>query len=120
MPDASTLFELLAARPRRRVLFRLSEKSVVDLSEIRGRSLDGPERPPGPQRTPGAVDGSPSSAEERTIRLYHTHLPKLESEGLITWGRETRTVARGPAFEEVSPALEAIRENESVFPPELL
>lgn len=121
MPDASTLFELLAARPRRRVLFRLSEESVVDLAEIRGSPPQtGLERPSEPPRAPGAFDGSGPQADQRAIRLYHTHLPKLESAGLITWGRESRTVARGPAFDDVESALETIRENESDFPPELL
>jgi hypothetical protein len=41
-------------------------------------------------------------------RLYHVHLPKLESAGLVDWNRRQRTVVRGPTFDDVVPLLEAI------------
>ncbi|AUV80947.1 hypothetical protein C2R22_04130 [Salinigranum rubrum] len=41
-------------------------------------------------------------------RLYHIHLPKLESAGLVDWNRRGGTVVRGPAFDDIVPLLEAI------------
>lgn len=41
-------------------------------------------------------------------RLHHFHLPKLERAGLVDWNRRGGTVARGPAFDEIVPLLEAL------------
>ncbi|WP_372912774.1 transcriptional regulator [Salinigranum sp.] len=41
-------------------------------------------------------------------RLYHVHLPKLESAGLVDWNRRQRTVVTGPTFDDIVPLLEAI------------
>lgn len=38
---------------------------------------------------------------ESLITMRHTHLPKLEAQGLIRWGRETGQVSQGPQFAEI-------------------
>jgi hypothetical protein len=54
---------------------------------------------------PVTVDPDDPAAQ---ARLYHVHLPKLESAGLVDWNRRQRTVVTGPTFNDVVPLLEAI------------
>lgn len=50
---------------------------------------------------------SDTNAEPDTLRisLHHTHLPTLESAGLIEWDRDGFEVSRGPDFDAVAPVL---------------
>ncbi len=54
---------------------------------------------------PVTVDPDDPAAQ---ARLYHIHLPKLESAGLVDWNRRGKTVVRGPTFDDVVPLLETI------------
>lgn len=131
MSGASDLFELLAAARRRRLLFLLCERERVDLPEgllTRPASTAGgvaggrSSRSSGETRA-GEVPGSgvtPRDADEVELDLHHRHLPKLEDRGLVECGPDERTVSRGPAFEEVEPALRALAENADAFPQDLL
>lgn len=42
--------------------------------------------------------------------LYHSHLPKLEAAGYISWNRESNTVMKGPKFDELRPLLTILEE----------
>lgn len=45
--------------------------------------------------------------EERVrLSLFHSHLPKLEACGYVSWDREAGTVVRGPDWAAVQPLLE--------------
>nr|WP_254523737.1 transcriptional regulator [Natrinema caseinilyticum] len=54
--------------------------------------------------------------EEMLMAMTHTHLPKLESLGLIEWNREKNVVTRGPAFDELRPLLELIDRHQDELP----
>lgn len=46
-----------------------------------------------------------SDATDRSVKMQHVHLPKLEEYGFIEWNRATDQVTKGPNFEEVRPLL---------------
>ena len=54
--------------------------------------------------------------EQLRIRLYHTHLPKLEEAGLIHWDRDAHKVTKGPQFGEVRPLLNLLTESDESSP----
>lgn len=47
--------------------------------------------------------------EALRIKLRHTHLPKLDSMGLINWDRDRSTIRRGGRFEHIDPLLEILK-----------
>lgn len=108
MRDVSTLFELFAAGPRRRLLVTLCDVDSVDVSNgLSTRSVAASE----PSST-----YRPTGGDDRKVQLYHAHLPKLEAAGVIEWDRETETVSRGPQFSAVEPVVRLLAENEHVLP----
>lgn len=116
MSDASTLFDLLAAGYRRRILLLLCDQESIDVPDAlvtRGEA-----------GTVTTLDGvTPETVRDRErvdVALYHRHLPKLADEGVIEWDDETGTVTRGPAFGEIEPALRVLAENADRFPSDLL
>lgn len=54
--------------------------------------------------------------KETKAALVHTHLPKLAEAGYIEWDRESGTIEKGPAFDEIEPLLELIEENAEELP----
>jgi hypothetical protein len=113
MVDASEALELLADRTRRRLLFELRDRDPVDVSEgmlVRGHSRS-------------ALSTTQRQVREmnsrmRAMKLKHHHLPKLRSGEVIEWDRETGTVSRGAAFEDVEPFLHLMENNPQKFPSE--
>ena len=105
MADTSTAFRLLADDTRRRLLVQLYDRKSVEVPEgilVRSGALSASSR--GDQR-----DGvGRESPHRETVDLYHHHLPKLESHGVIEWNQETGIVSRGAAFEEIEPLLEIL------------
>ena len=92
------LYRVLASRPRRRVLYYLSDvesSTVAQLAEV----LVGWET--------GGQDGMAGErAYERTeIALRHSHLPALADAGLLTYDPGTGAVAAEPLDAEVSDLL---------------
>jgi hypothetical protein len=110
MTDTSTLFELLASRQRRRLLFLLCDAESVEVPDgLRSRSAT------------AMTNGDPSQPRhtvpnDLTVELHHTHLPKLAAADLIEWDRSAEVVRRGPEFAAVEPALDALRQNAPAFP----
>ncbi len=51
--------------------------------------------------------------QDSEVAIVHLHLPKLDEADLIEWDRESRTVERGPRFDELKPLLSAVEEMES-------
>jgi hypothetical protein len=110
MTDTSTLFELLASRQRRRLLFLLCDAESVEVPDgLQSRS------------TAAMANGDSSRSPNRApsdlaVELHHTHLPKLAAAELIEWDRSAEVVSRGPEFAAVEPALDTLRQNAPVFP----
>lgn len=123
MEDTSALFELLAAEPRRQVLFLLCGAESIQVPEALRRrgatsacgSRGGPSAAP-PRRSAPSAD---RPLERLDLELSHLHLPKLAQRGLVEWDRETGTVSRGPAFEDVEPLLRLLAANASRLPDDL-
>lgn len=114
MSKVSSLFELLAADTRRRILYVLCERETLRVPEgLRTRSATQPRRSGDDQTRPVATP------REFEVELYHTHLPKLEAERVIEWDRGSQTVSRGPAFEEIEPALRMLAANATTLPGQL-
>ncbi|TYL35963.1 transcriptional regulator [Natronococcus pandeyae] len=44
--------------------------------------------------------------EDVLARLHHTHLPKLDDAGVIEWNPDSKTISRGPRFDEIAPLVE--------------
>jgi len=114
MSETSTLFELLSAQHRRRILLVLCESDSIQIPEgVQARGATQAQKP--------SNDRPPETNESMSLelQLVHNHLPKLQSEGLIEWDQETQAVTRGPRFETVEPALETLLENAGQFPDDL-
>lgn len=119
MSDLSTLFELLASDVRRRVVYMLCETEtlrVPDGLQMRGHAQA---RQSGGGQTMQSAPPGDRSSRAFEMQLYHTHLPKLEAEDVIEWDRDTQIVSRGPAFEEIEPALRMLATNATTLPGEL-
>lgn len=92
--------ELLASRPRRRLLVALLHADADARLQLPADVFD--------------ADGS----GELTLQLRHNHLPKLDRVGVISWDRETMQVGRGPEFDGIEPLLELLDDNPDALPGE--
>lgn len=57
-----------------------------------------------------------SESTESLTAMQHTHLPKLDDQGWIRWGRETGRVSQGPQFTEIEPLLKVLNEHWDELP----
>jgi hypothetical protein len=114
MTDTSTLFELLASRQRRRLLFLLCDAESVEVPDgLRSRSAT------------AMTNGDQSQSRhtvpnDLAVELHHTHLPKLAAADLIEWDQSAGVVRRGPKFPAVQPALDALQETAPAFPSDVI
>jgi hypothetical protein len=117
MSDSSTLFALLADDYRRLILILLCQEDTIvvpDDLEARGQIC----RTRSSHSTEITIEkGQPDRME---AELYHVHLPRLASEGVIRWDRESGAVSKGPAFVEYESALRVIVDSAEQFPLDLL
>lgn len=93
------LFEALADRHRRELLFELLEKNPRNVSP----------RP-----------GERAKPDESTILEHHLHLPKLAEYGFIDWDRDRGAVTKGNRFDEIRPLLEVLDEHPRAVPDDLV
>lgn len=99
MSERDEFFDAIAVRERRRLLTALLERDdPVPIEEL--------------VRT--------DEADLQSVRLLHTHVPKLEKYGFIEWKEEVRSFEKGSAFGEIRPALRMLREHEEALPDEWL
>jgi len=108
MSDAATVYRMLAAEPRRNLLFVLCETPTVQLPEVVGYRDDGQSG----QVRAGGSGAESTLVDQAELQLYHTHLPKLAAAGLVAWERDAGVVSRGPEFSTVKPFVERVREIE--------
>lgn len=87
-------FEAVAHADRRRLLIALA-----DHTSQADRSIRYPEDLP-------AESGD--RFKTTRIRMYHNHLPKLETAGYIEWERDTGEIAKGPNFAMIRPLLAVV------------
>ena len=107
-PTRTTLdaaLSILSDRYRRRLLLALLEHNPQDDDD--------------PQ-IPADVDTEPDDREALEIAIRHAHLPKLDDAGLVEWDRETKTVRKGPQFDEIRPLLELMRNHVDELPDDWL
>jgi len=93
------LFEVLSKPPRRRILTALAAANPTNEAEFVPRDFTGDER-----------------GEDILMRLHHTHLPKLDEAGFIEWNPDSKTITRGPRFDEIAPLVKLLVANCDEFP----
>jgi predicted transcriptional regulator len=97
---ADRCYEALADEQRRRVLAALCEAeaplSLTELAAELTRSETDPQGGVGPD------------LENRTVQLYHRHIPKLVDAGLVEFDRDRRRVALAPDFEAAEDTSELL------------
>lgn len=101
--DWNDVFRALTAEPRRQIVVALMEAPS-------GRRLSLPEaaNPPYLLQDP----------EQLYLDLVNTHLPVLAEPGFVEWERDSLSVERGPAFEEVEVVFEALLAKADDIPPQ--
>ncbi len=53
---------------------------------------------------------------QELIATSHTHLPKLEDFGFVTWDRDAHVVHAGPEFDDVRAVVELLTANADELP----
>lgn len=99
--ELDALLRSLGHSRRRHLLHALHEKGELTLSDLAARIVSWEEDVP-----LEAVDEE--DLERASIALYHAHVPKLESEGIVDFDRSSRTVSLGPNGPQVLDALDSI------------
>lgn len=99
MNDTDELFDALSDKKRRQVLLALLEADPGDESIAVGKDVLGTD-----------------TSESVVIELTHVHHPKLVEYDLIRWDRRRDRITEGPAFDDVRPALELLRDNPDALP----
>lgn len=94
------LFSVLRHPLRRRILFRLSERTPCTDGDL-----------------PVGVFGTGADEPDvLTIQLRHVHFPKLEDAGYIEWDKSADSVRRGPKFDDIEPVVGLLRDQREAFP----
>ena len=96
-----TLLSIMANKYRRRLLLALLEHNPQD---------------DGDTQLPADISLGDEELEEFRIHMTHTHLPKLAEAGVIEWDQEANVVRKGPAFTEIRPLLELMRDHADELP----
>jgi len=97
------MLDMLSNTHRRRILLAVADHNPRDEDELTQDGI-----------TPdGTVD---ERLEQLKIALQHTHLPKLAERGYINWGPDTRTIRRGPNFDDIAPLLELVDNHADELP----
>lgn len=50
------------------------------------------------------------------VQMEHVHLPQLDAYGLNEWDRASGEIVRGPAFCDLEPLLELLRDHQTDLP----
>ena len=99
MTKVETLFRALSDEQRRRLLVGLLDHNPQNDSRTYSEDV--------------ALEGEEKNLH---IRMHHIHLPLLMECGFIEWNRDKGVVTKGPAFEEIRPALELLDANRETLP----
>lgn len=97
--------DLLADRYRRSLLVALLEHNPQNDDDT---------------QIPAEVTVEDEDLEFLQIQIIHTHLPKLESAGVIVWDRESNEISKGPQFNELLPLLQLMYNHADDLPADWL
>lgn len=100
--DRSTLdevFEVLSQSPRRCILTALANANPREETEFAPQDFTRDEQ-----------------REDVLARLHHTHLPKLDDADFIEWYPDSKTITRGPRFDEIVPLVELMNAHRDELP----
>jgi hypothetical protein len=92
------VFSVLSHPRRRYLMYALAENPEWTLTELATKLVAWETED---QET--TVDAR--HRDQMYVSLYHTHVPKLDSEGVVEFDRETETIARGEHAEQVFTVL---------------
>lgn len=95
-----TIFRALSHPTRRRILATLREKQLQDSDEI-----------PVAELTPDESDNG-----RFHVRLYHQHLPRLDTVGFISWDPDAETIRPGPHYEGMRSVIDLLEANQGELP----
>lgn len=93
------LFEVLSKPPRRRILTALANANPRHEVEFAPRDFTSNEQ-----------------CEDVLVSLQHAHLPKLDEAGFIEWNHGSKTITRGPRFDEIAPLIELMTTHRDELP----
>ncbi|NGM70444.1 transcriptional regulator [Natronolimnobius sp. AArcel1] len=93
------LFEVLSKPIRRCILTMLADANPRDEPSFSPRDFTSTEQ-----------------REDIMARLHHTDLPKLDDAGFIEWEPDSKTITRGPRFDEVEPLITLLTDNQDELP----
>jgi len=99
------LHEVLASQERRMIIYSL-------MGVPRERRIPLPDAAMAPD--------SSWDPETASLRLQHSHLPKLADAGYVRWERDPFCVQRGPQFAEAETLFEVIHDSIDQFPESLI
>lgn len=95
-----TIFRTLSHPTRRRILTTLREQQLRQSDGVAVTDL-----------TP---DDSPNDSFH--IRLYHQHLPKLDTVGFIDWNPETGQINPGPYYDAIESVVALLETHQDELP----
>ena len=67
-------------------------------------------------RDPLDILSEADEAEVLESELVHTHLPKLDDMGFISWDRDSNNISKGPNWDENAPVLILIHDHKDELP----
>lgn len=91
------VIEALGHRYRRRLLAALTEHNPQPV-----------ERPLNAETKLESVTGLVTVGKTSDIAIVHTHLPKLETLGYVTWDESEGAISKGPDWDEIEPTIQLL------------
>lgn len=67
-------------------------------------------------RDPLDILSEADEAEVLKSELVHTHLPKLDDMGYISWDRDNDNISKGPKWNEIAPVLKLMHDHQDELP----
>lgn len=95
-----TIFRTLSHPTRRRILSILREEQLGQSDGI-----------PVEELTP---DDSPNDSFH--VRLYHQHLPKLDTVGFIDWDPDAQLIRAGPHYQDIESVVALLEDHQDELP----
>jgi len=121
MNQTSACLDLLADDHRRDILFLLCDTESIQIPDgLLPRSHAQPVDTHSHSSPESRQQSTEHDLHQLEVQLHHTHLPKLENNGVIEWDQDTQTVSRGPHFDDIEPVLRLFAANQDRFPDDLL